>query len=167
MMGGNRDFLMGPELLADCGAQPLPDPTLLSAFGQRVLLSHGDALCLADTAYQAFRCQVRSPDWLGGFLKRPLAERLALAREIRRASETRRQFDGDSDADVDAAAAIALLHSARALTLVHGHTHRPGTEHWPGGFTRHVLSDWDLDTGGRAQVLRFSPAGFERCAPAA
>lgn len=166
VMGGNRDFLMGGDLMADCGALALPDPTLLLAFGQRVLLTHGDALCLADHAYQAFRLQVREPAWLRGFLARPLAERLALAREIRRASDTRRQFDGEGSADVDAAAATALLHAARAATLVHGHTHRPGSEAWPDGRRRHVLTDWDLDAGVRAEVLRLAAGGFSRRAPA-
>jgi len=167
IMGGNRDFLMGADLLSACGARALPDPTLLVAFGQRTLLTHGDALCLADTAYQAFRAQVRAPAWLQAFLARPLPERLALAREIRKASDTRRQFDGDSAADVDTAAATALLRQAGATTLVHGHTHRPGTQAWPGGLARHVLTDWDLDSGTRAEVLRLTPQGFARVAPSA
>lgn len=167
IMGGNRDFLMGEALLADCGAHALPDPTLLVAFGQQVLLTHGDALCIDDRAYQAFRRQVREPAWLRGFLARPLAERLALAREIRKASDTRRQFDGEGSADVDATTAMALMRASGAATLVHGHTHRPGSETWSGGFVRHVLTDWDLDAGARAEVLRLSAAGFRRIAPQA
>jgi UDP-2,3-diacylglucosamine hydrolase len=169
IMGGNRDFLMDGELLADCGARALPDPTLLTAFGQRVLLTHGDALCIADATYQAFRRQVREPAWLAAFRARPLAERLEIAREIRRASDTRRLFDGDSTADVDAPTALSLLQAAGALTLVHGHTHRPGSESWPDGAVyrvRHVLTDWDLDHGTRAEVLRLDAMGFRRLAPA-
>ena len=41
-MRGNRDFLVGAELLRDCGVHELEDPTVLLAFGQRLLLSHGD-----------------------------------------------------------------------------------------------------------------------------
>ncbi|MCW5637046.1 MAG: UDP-2,3-diacylglucosamine diphosphatase [Rubrivivax sp.] len=165
VMVGNRDFLIGPGLLAACGAAALPDPTLLEAFGQRVLLTHGDALCLADHAYQAFRRQVRDPAWLSTFLARPLDERLAFARQIRQASDTRRQFDGDMAADVDTQAAIVLLRDAGSRTLVHGHTHRPGTEAWPGGLVRHVLSDWDLDGAARAEVLRLTREGFVRLSP--
>jgi UDP-2,3-diacylglucosamine hydrolase len=165
VMGGNRDFLMGADLLADCGAVALPDPTLLQAFDKRVLLTHGDALCLADRDYQAFRRQVREPAWLHDFLARPLADRLALAREIRHASDTRRQFDGEGDADVDAEAAILLLQRAQAQTMVHGHTHRPGSQRWRDGFERHVLSDWDLDHAARAEVLRLTAAGFSRVPP--
>lgn len=36
IMVGNRDFLLGSEMLADCAAHALPDPTVLSAWGQRV-----------------------------------------------------------------------------------------------------------------------------------
>jgi UDP-2,3-diacylglucosamine hydrolase len=33
------------------------------------------------------------------------------------------------------------------------------------GFKRHVLSDWDLDSAERAEVLRLTRDGFERVAP--
>jgi UDP-2,3-diacylglucosamine hydrolase len=170
LMGGNRDFLIGPQLCAACGARELADPTVLVAFGQRVLLTHGDALCIGDAPYQAFRRQVRDAAWLHAFLAQPLAERLAFARELRRASDTRRQFDGDSGADADIALSNALLDLAAAPTLVHGHTHRPGSERWGAGATRHVLSDWDLDSGtdrARAEVLRLDATGFRRLPPCA
>jgi UDP-2,3-diacylglucosamine hydrolase len=73
---GNRDFLVGARVAGrHCGMQALADPTVLQAFGQRWLLTHGDALCLADSAYQQFRRQVRSPAWQEAFLAQPLAER--------------------------------------------------------------------------------------------
>jgi UDP-2,3-diacylglucosamine hydrolase len=168
-MAGNRDFLLGSDMLRDCGMALLPDPTLLSAWGRRVLLSHGDALCLEDKPYQAFRAEVRSTRWQQQFLAKPLAERLAIAAQIRQASQAnhqRRQFDGDAAADVDFAEAVNWLHAVDAAELVHGHTHRPGSETLAPGRTRHVLSDWDLDTAQRAQVLRLSRSGFQRLPPA-
>ncbi|HEV8314396.1 MAG TPA: UDP-2,3-diacylglucosamine diphosphatase, partial [Burkholderiaceae bacterium] len=89
-MVGNRDFLVGAELLGECGVMALADPTVLVAFGERWLLSHGDALCLEDTEYQRFRAQVRSPAWQAATLARPLAERRALAQQIRTASRERK-----------------------------------------------------------------------------
>ena len=77
ILHGNRDFLMGPALMQAAGATLIPDPTVLSFAEQRWLLTHGDALCLADTAYLAFREQVRSDAWQAAFLAKPLAERLA------------------------------------------------------------------------------------------
>ena len=75
IMQGNRDFLMGPALMQACHATALPDPNVLDFAGERWLLSHGDALCVDDLDYQAFRQQVRGADWQQQFLSRPLAER--------------------------------------------------------------------------------------------
>ena len=166
-MAGNRDFLLGGAMLRASGMMGLPDPTVLDAWGQRILLSHGDSLCLDDAPYQAFRAQVRSPDWQQGFLHRPLEERLAVASGLRSASAAKRQFDGDALIDVDAAEAVHWLHAMGAAELVHGHTHRPGSNVLAPGFKRHVLSDWDLDGAERAEVLRLTRNGFERVAPAA
>jgi UDP-2,3-diacylglucosamine hydrolase len=164
-MVGNRDFLAGAELLRRSGAMGLPDPTVLSLNGQRVLLSHGDALCLADKPYQAFRQEVRSAAWQAAFLARPLEARLQIAAEIRTASQGRRRFDGAMDADIDAAEAVRWMHAMGTQELVHGHTHRPGSNTLAPGFKRHVLSDWDLDHAERAEVLRLTRGGFERLAP--
>lgn len=163
-MPGNRDFLLGRAMLSSCGMTGLPDPTVLAAWGQRLLLTHGDALCLADLPYQAFRAQVRQPAWQREFLDRPLTERLAIARSLRQESQQRRAFDGDAGVDVDIAAAVAAMHAFGATTLVHGHTHRPGSDLLAPGFKRHVLSDWDLDDADapRAEVLRLDRNGLSR-----
>lgn len=169
-MVGNRDFLCGPAFQRASGAMALPDPTVLHAWGQPLLLTHGDALCLADRPYQDFRRLVRSADWQADFLAKPLAERLDIASRIRSASEDRRRFDGDTMADIDFGEAVGWLHALGAAEMVHGHTHRPGSQMLAPGFKRHVLSDWDLDTPDpghqRAEVLRLTRAGFERIAPA-
>lgn len=168
-MAGNRDFLVGHDLLAHCGIVALADPTVLVAFGRRLLLSHGDALCLEDTDYQAFRAQVRSLAWQQRFLAQPLAARREVARELRAQSRQRQAAQRPENwADVDGDAAAAWLREANAAELVHGHTHRPGLHALPGGGTRHVLSDWDFDHAGapRADVLRVGPDGLSRLAPA-
>lgn len=165
MMVGNRDFLLGPEMIEACLAHPLGDPTLLHAFGQRTLLLHGDELCLADTAYLRFRAQVRNPAWQQAFLAAPLPARLDQARQMREASQAHQQAMPPQDwADVDEATATEWMMAAGATTLVHGHTHHPADQRFgPAGATRHVLSDWDLDHGHpRAEVLRLSEQGFER-----
>jgi UDP-2,3-diacylglucosamine hydrolase len=169
-MVGNRDFLLGSIALSDAGLLGLSDPTLLSAWGQRVVLSHGDALCLADTAYQGFRQQVRKADWQARFLAKPLAERVGIAEQLRSASATRQQFDGDASIDIDTCEAVRWMHALGAHELVHGHTHRPGSNSLAPGFIRHVLSDWDLDPSPhnpqpRAEVLRLTRDGFVRTAP--
>ena len=167
-MAGNRDFLVGAALLRDCGVIALPDPTLLDAWGHRVLLTHGDELCLADTAYQTYRAEVRTDAWRHAILAKPLAERQQIAREMRDASEAakRENFGGNlmaGCADVDAAGAVSWMHAAGSRTLIHGHTHRPGSEVLAPGHARHVLSDWDVDAAPRrAEALRLTRDGITR-----
>jgi UDP-2,3-diacylglucosamine hydrolase len=162
---GNRDFLVGAEMLDACGITALSDPCVLSAFGQRVLLTHGDELCLADTEYQRFRATVRSEAWQTQFLAQPLATRRQFARDVRSQSEMRKK-DLPSPAewaDIDRPLAIEWLRHADTTTMIHGHTHKPATESIGQGFERHVLSDWDLEhSSQRAEVLRFTAAGLAR-----
>lgn len=167
-MAGNRDFLVGGDMLKACGVLALADPTVLIAFGERIMLSHGDALCIADLDYQQFRAEVRGTAWQGDFLSRPLAERRELARHMR--IESRRHQSKQTLGewfDVDSAAAVRWMHEAGTPTLIHGHTHRPGQEALAPGFIRYVLSDWDLDHGGepRAEVLRWRRGGLARVVP--
>lgn len=171
-MHGNRDFLVGAEFFARTGVRLLPDPAVLDFGGARWLLSHGDALCTADIAYQAFRQQVRSPGWQADFLARPLAEREALARALREQSmQHQRSLPPAQWAEVDAQAACAWLGAAQAAVLIHGHTHRPAVhklacDHMPHA-QRIVLSDWDLEAATpRAEVLRLAPGGaWQRLPP--
>jgi UDP-2,3-diacylglucosamine hydrolase len=164
-MVGNRDFLVGTEFLEACGVTVLADPTLLSAFDRRVLLTHGDALCLADTEYQKFRAMVRNPAWQQQFLAQPLAARRDYARQVREQSEARKQSQSSPEewADVDVPEALRWLHTASSTTMVHGHTHRPASQPLGEGCERHVLSDWELDHAPhRAEVLRLTREGFHR-----
>lgn len=160
---GNRDFLVGPGFGERAGCLLLPDPVALEVGAQRYVLMHGDALCLDDERYQAFRREVRSPAWGEAFLARPLAQREAIAAQMRAASEARKQQGAaETYGDLDRAAMVEVMTAAGATQLIHGHTHRPATEALGGGLTRWVLSDWDLEPGcerPRAEVLRLGADG--------
>ncbi len=166
-MAGNRDFFVGDAMLRSSGVRRLQDPTLISAFGTRVLVSHGDALCLEDTAYQRYRGVVRRPGVQRAFLSLPLQWRRAIGRSARRRSERLHTPGLGASIDVDSDAAAGWLRAAEAPTLVHGHTHAPASHALAPGLVRHVLSDWELDAGTapRAQVLRWNAQGFTRVAP--
>lgn len=162
-MHGNRDFLVGEGFLTACRTTLLPDPTVLGFAGRRWLLTHGDALCLADLEYMRFREQVRAPGWQGAFLARPLAQRQAIAREMRDESESRKR-SGAGYADVDDAAVQAWLQAADAQSMIHGHTHMPA-DHVLGARLRIVLSDWDAAAQPpRLQALRLEADGARRVA---
>lgn len=163
-MHGNRDFLVGQSFMAQCRAVLLDDPTVLTFASQRWLLSHGDALCLDDVDYLRFRQQVRGATWQHDFLARPLVERQAIAFEMRRQSEARKQ-SGMAYADVDNHAARQWLVAAGAATLIHGHTHKPAAHDLGDGLSRIVLSDWDASAPTpRADVLRLSGSSLQRIA---
>ena len=156
VMHGNRDFLMGDQLMVHSGATLLPDPCCLVAGHERWLLSHGDALCVDDVDYQRFRTQVRSREWQDSFLAQPLSARQAVARQLRTQSEDRKNTDA-SYADVDTPAALDWLQAAESNHLIHGHTHRPGHHILVPGYERTVLSDWDWTAKPpRAEVLRLT-----------
>jgi len=162
-MHGNRDFLVGDGFLGACRTTLLPDPTVLGFADKRWLLTHGDALCLADTDYMRFREQVRAPDWQRDFLARPLAERQAIARQLREQSESRKRSAVEY-ADVDGAQARAWLEAADAQVLIHGHTHKPA-DHILAGRQRTVLSDWDAASEpARLEALRLTATGAHRIA---
>lgn len=154
IMHGNRDFLMNQQLAAACRATLLADPTLLDLYGTPTLLSHGDALCTDDDAYQAFRQQVRTSAWQREFLNLPLAQRKAQIEHMRARSEAEKRHKSMSIMDVNCDAVNALLREHRYPRLIHGHTHRPAHHvlHLDGHTCeRWVLGDWD---GGQAAVLR-------------
>lgn len=181
-MAGNRDFLFGEAAARDAGLVRLADPSVLEAFGHRLLLSHGDAWCLEDRDYQAFRRQVRHEAWQEGFLSQTLDARKAIARGLRERSMATKAGMAERPelwADLDANAVRDALRAHRCTVLVHGHTHRPGRHDLgdpmpgaetptdgqtpPRGPSREVLSDWDLDQlPARGDVLRLTAQGLQR-----
>ncbi len=154
IMHGNRDFLMGTDCMNACRATLLPDPCVLDTQQQRWLLSHGDALCIDDTAYMQFRKQVRSAAWQSTFLSKPLADRQAIARELRQQSEHRKNTSS-SYVDIDTKLALAWLRDANASHMIHGHTHQPAVHKLDDQHQRWVLSDWDgAASPVRAEIVR-------------
>ncbi len=150
VMHGNRDFLLGPDFAAAAGVRLLADPTVLSTAEWQFVLSHGDALCLDDTAYMAFRAQVRDPAWQAALLAKPLAERRALAAQMRAASEASQRGKADPYTDLQPAAIDDFLRGHGYATFIHGHTHRPAThDHIVDGIhvERWVLADWHEERG--------------------
>ena len=66
VMRGNRDFMLGERFCREAGAILLDDPAILTVAGERIVLSHGDGLCVDDRAYQRLRALVRDPRPAGG-----------------------------------------------------------------------------------------------------
>jgi UDP-2,3-diacylglucosamine hydrolase len=146
-MHGNRDFLLGEGFAAATGARLLPDPFDLVLQEWSFVLSHGDALCLDDADYMAFRARVRSREWQQRMLARPRWLRRLVARYFRWRS---RNMARTVYADLSAAATDDFLRDHGYVTFIHGHTHRPAThDHIVDGIhvERWVLADWHEERG--------------------
>jgi UDP-2,3-diacylglucosamine hydrolase len=157
-MHGNRDFLIGERFARETQVRLLPDPYRVTLYGQDVLLSHGDALCVDDVNYQEVRTVTRNPGWQAMMLKKPLTERLAIARQARADSMAHGGSIDPQISDVNQAAVEQLLRENDVRTLLHGHTHRPAVHRFPldgAPATRIVLGDWYA----QGSVLRWDAAG--------
>jgi UDP-2,3-diacylglucosamine hydrolase len=160
VMHGNRDFLLGPRFCGLTGARLLPDPLIVTLYGEAVLVMHGDALCTDDRPYQRLRATVRDSGWQHQFLGLPVAARRALAGAARAGSQAHTAALEYTVADVNQDSVAAALRSAAVGTLLHGHTHRPAihalnVDGRP--CTRIVLGDWHA----QGSVLRWGHGGPE------
>ncbi len=126
VLHGNRDFLLGAGFCARTGCRLLSDPVVAELDGERVLLTHGDALCTDDHAYQELRSIVRARDWQRRFLALPLAHREALADEVRAGSRRHIARTVPTIMDVNGEAVARAFRAAAVRRMIHGHTHRPG-----------------------------------------
>jgi len=162
---GNRDFLIGPHFAKLAGLQCLEDPCIVDIQGIPTILMHGDLLCSDDTAYLAFREQVRNPLWQQQFLAQPLEIRHKMARGATAESGKAKQAKSEEIMDVTQTAVEAVFRQFGGTRLIHGHTHRPGFhQHRVDDLLRDrwVLPDW-YGAGGylcvtpdKVEEIRFS-----------
>lgn len=165
VMHGNRDFLLGDRFCLDTGAALLEEYTVADVHGHRVLLMHGDQLCIDDVDYQRFRAMVRDPQWQQQMLNMAYPIRVQAARKLRAQTKAAVQLKAEEIMDVNQQAVEETMRRYGVHLLLHGHTHRPGVHEFlldgrPA--TRIVLGDW-FEQGS---VLRWDDEGFSlQCLP--
>ena len=146
LMHGNRDFLIGKDFCRRSGCTLLTDPTLLQLNGERVLVMHGDSLCIDDTGYIRMRRWLRNPLSLFILRNLPLKTRHRIGRKLRNESQTRTRYKSLDITDVNNAEVLRVMRAHGVNTLIHGHTHRPAVhplEIDGKAVKRIVLGDWD------------------------
>ena len=126
VLHGNRDFLLGSGFCERTGCRLLTDPVVAELDGERVLITHGDALCTDDHSYQELRSIVRRNDVQRRFLALPLGARETLANEVRAGSRRHTARTVPTIMDVNAEAVARAFRAAGVRRMIHGHTHRPG-----------------------------------------
>ncbi|WP_279205057.1 UDP-2,3-diacylglucosamine diphosphatase [Obesumbacterium proteus] len=158
---GNRDFLIGKRFAQECGMTLLPQETLLMLYGHRILIMHGDTLCIDDEDYQRYRRKVHNPLIQTLFLWLPLRTRLNIAAKMRDRSQMTNGDKSDAIMDVNQHAVIEALERNQAEWLIHGHTHRPAIHDisMPNGklAKRAVLGAWHY----QGSMISVTPAGIE------
>ena len=126
VLHGNRDFLLRSGFCERTGCRLLTDPVIAELDGERVLVTHGDALCTDDHSYQELRSIVRRSDVQRRFLALPLEHREMLANEVRAGSRRHIARTVPTIMDVNAEAVARAFRVAGVRRMIHGHTHRPG-----------------------------------------
>ncbi|MBD8126076.1 UDP-2,3-diacylglucosamine diphosphatase [Pantoea agglomerans] len=122
---GNRDFLIGRRFAQACGMTLLPEEQVLTLYGRRLLIMHGDTLCTDDAGYLRFRAKVHNP-WIQRlFLALPLWIRKRIAARMRADSKQANQHKSQTIMDVNQEAVVATMLRQQVPLLIHGHTHRP------------------------------------------
>lgn len=162
-MVGNRDFLLDTQACHSAGMRPVTDPCVVMTSQENWVLSHGDALCLDDTSYQAYRREIRSSEWITRLKNTSLNERMALAKELKAQSQLSKS-QHTLWADVDDKAALHWMDATQTTVMIHGHTHRPREHQLSPNHQRIVLSDWDAKADPqRLQSMQWtSGQGFRR-----
>jgi UDP-2,3-diacylglucosamine hydrolase len=144
-MHGNRDFLLGEKFAERCGMQLLPETCVIDLYGRSALLLHGDTLCTEDKEYQAFRAQVRNPQWQQMILTHSLDERRFLAAQLRQQSKMAGSNKAEDIMDVTPEEVVKIMAANGVDLLIHGHTHRPARHELfvsERPAERIVLGDW-------------------------
>lgn len=147
---GNRDFLIGAALTNSLGAHLMSTPLCLETVQGRVLVSHGDEYCTADTGYQRFKRIVNTPWIQRAYLSLSLTRRRAIADWARRRSMASHGGKAPEIMDVTPQAVLQALRESGANAIIHGHTHRPAVHSVQvdgAQRLRVVLPDWDFDHG--------------------
>ena len=144
-MHGNRDFMISEKFCNHHGMKFLKDPTKIKLHGKKILLMHGDTLCIDDIEYQKFRTMVRSPLWQNEMLKKSLEERINLAKMLRAKSLSETGTKDEVIMDVNNDEVISQLKKHDVDMIIHGHTHRPNIHKIISEdkeYKRIVLGDW-------------------------
>jgi len=163
LIHGNRDFLIGKRFCRETGVELLDDGTLIDVYGRRVLLMHGDLLCIDDHAYQRLRRIVRNPIVQFVLRRLSLRQRQRLAERMREGSKEHiKSMDiaAPQIMDVNQDEVRRTYERYGVDCIIHGHTHRPAVHEIQNDghkAVRIVLGDW-YEQGS---VLRWDARGFE------
>jgi len=145
LMRGNRDFHIDKNFAVTTGCKIINDPTEIYLDNEKVLLMHGDTLCVDDTKYQNWRKFITNSliKWIYSVM--PLRLREYIARGVRDYTSEAVKSKPPEIIDVSQNSVTEVISKYNVKTLIHGHTHRQGIHKLTtNGLSakRIVLGDW-------------------------
>ncbi len=144
-MRGNRDFLIGKQFTRETGARLLDDPAVISLYGKKTLLMHGDKLCSRDISYQIYRKMVNNPISIALFMRIPFSLRRRIWHGFRELTVNSTQRKSPYIVDVHQPTVERVMKKHGVQDLIHGHTHKQAIHTFVlngGAAKRYVLGDW-------------------------
>ncbi len=156
---GNRDFLLDEAFTRETGVKVSGDSMLIELGGERVHLSHGDLFGLADVRYQRMRRVLHSAPIRRLAASLPAVVVNALARRLRRHSETVVLEKSPETLAPDRESIAALFSGTSIDVVVCGHFHEARDEAFPpseGGGRFRILEPFEE----HGYVLSASSAGW-------
>lgn len=144
-MHGNRDFLISQIFCQKTGVQLIPDPFPITLYDKKILLTHGDFMCIEDKKYQRMR-RLTSNKWFKkSLMLLPKSTRQKLAINEREKSQQLQQSSPQYEFDINRNYAKTHCDKHQCNFLIHGHTHVPQINHLTEqkAVLRMTLSSWD------------------------
>jgi UDP-2,3-diacylglucosamine hydrolase len=156
---GNRDFLIGTKFEQATGMALLDEVSCIDLYGSKVVILHGDLLCLEDERYLSFRAKVHQP-WLQWcFNQLPFFVRQRIVSKVQVGIKSDKSTKSYDIMDVTQQEVLRVMDKYHVKMMIHGHTHRPSiheinqSNHY---YTRIVLGDW----GNELSYLEFTQTGY-------
>ena len=145
LVRGNRDLMLDQGFSDLTGCRLLGDATVTDIGGKPTLIMHGDLLCSRDVKYQWYRKFMETPLIRRLFLSLPYSLRILLTRGVKPLMKKSASGKPPEIIDVDQATVEAYMARHGTTELIHGHTHKPGIQHFElngKDARRIVLGDW-------------------------
>ncbi len=156
---GNRDFLVGERFARETGVILLDEESVITLYGKKVLILHGDTLCTDDVKYQEYRAKVHQK-WLQiVYNLLPLWLKKKVVSKVQGNIGEDKKMKSLTIMDVNQTTVEQRLKASNVALMVHGHTHRPDIHHFTANnqaCTRIVLGDW-YEQGS---VLKFTESDY-------
>ncbi|MCV2508362.1 MAG: UDP-2,3-diacylglucosamine hydrolase, partial [Candidatus Lightella neohaematopini] len=120
LIHGNRDFLLGNNYANLCNIKLLPSKLILNYLTNKILILHGDDLCINDVSYKLFFWLTRCKFIKYLFLKLPIKIRKKLKNIIRTHSTNK----SHNNFDINNYKLLHNINKYKPSIIIHGHIHR-------------------------------------------